>query len=189
MIRDADTKKMVRIAMLCAVSVVFMLLVRFPLIPAAPYMEYTPADIPILIASFLYGPLYGLAAAAVVSIIQGITVSAASGIIGMVMNFATSSAMCVVAGLFYQRRRTLRNAVLGLVFGGIATILTALPLNVLLTPLFMPFLSMRDVAALLVPVILPFNAVKVVINGTVTMFVYKTVSRLFAYENQSENGG
>lgn len=184
MIRSETTKKVARLAMLSGLSIVFMLLLRFPLM--APYLEYTPAEIPILIASFLYGPWYGVGVSLVVAVIQGLTVSANSGIIGIVMNFAMSSAMCMTAGLIYKHGRTMKNAIFGLVFGGIATILIALPLNVLLTPVFMPFLSMRDVAALIIPVILPFNAIKVSINAIVTLLVYKPISRLFALQGKKK---
>ena len=54
-----STKQMVAMAMLSAISIVFITLVRFPIFPAAPFLEYDPADIPILIGTFLYGPIAG----------------------------------------------------------------------------------------------------------------------------------
>lgn len=178
--RSESTKRMVRLAMLGALAVVLMYFVRFPLLATAKYLEYTPADVPILVASFLYGPWYGVAVVFIVSVIQGLTVSAASGVIGMLMNFLTSSVLCIVAGLIYKHKRTIKNAVLGLVLGGVATILIALPLNVLLTPIYAPYLDMQAVAAMLVPIILPFNALKILINGAATFLIYKPVSRLFS---------
>lgn len=180
------TKRMVRLAMLCALAVVLMYFVRFPLLATAKYLEFTPADIPILIASFLYGPWYGVAVVFVVSIIQGLTVSADAGIIGMLMNFITSSTLCVMAGLIYKHRRTLKSAIIGLISGAVAMILIALPLNVLLTPIYAPYLSMRDVAALLVPVIIPFNAIRVSINCVATFFIYKPISRLFSWQGSKQ---
>ena len=50
-----NTKKMVTIAMLMAVSVVLVAFIHFPIMPAAPFLEYDPADIPIFIGTFLFG--------------------------------------------------------------------------------------------------------------------------------------
>lgn len=77
--KKVSTRQLVSMAMLGAISIVLVSVVHFPLIPAAAFLEYDPADIPILIGTFAYGPLAGLLMTIVVSIIQGVTVSAQSG--------------------------------------------------------------------------------------------------------------
>ena len=52
-------KKLVTMAMLAGLSIVLMYLVRIPA-PGAPFLEYDPADVPILIGTFLFGPVSGL---------------------------------------------------------------------------------------------------------------------------------
>ena len=74
---------MVQMAVLSAMSVLLVYLVHFPIFPAAPFLEYDPADIPILIGTFLFGPLGGLIITGGASVLQGVTVSASSGIIGI----------------------------------------------------------------------------------------------------------
>ena len=49
MSRTTNIRKLAVMALLVAVSVVLIYAVRFPLIPAAAFLEYDPADIPILI--------------------------------------------------------------------------------------------------------------------------------------------
>ena len=89
------TRKLTTMAMLTAISIVLVAFVHFPLLPAAPWMEYDPADIPIFIGTFMFGPAAGLGLTAVVAIIQGTTVSAGSGWIGIVMHFlATGTLRC-----------------------------------------------------------------------------------------------
>lgn len=44
-----STRQLVVMAMLTAISVVFVSLIHFPIFPAAAFLEYDPADIPILI--------------------------------------------------------------------------------------------------------------------------------------------
>uniref|UniRef100_UPI003AB1823D ECF transporter S component n=1 Tax=Anaerotignum lactatifermentans TaxID=160404 RepID=UPI003AB1823D len=66
------------LGMLGAISLILVATVHFPIIPAAPFLEYDPADVPILIGTFAFGPVAGFLLTVVVSIIQGMTVSAAS---------------------------------------------------------------------------------------------------------------
>ena len=79
--------------------------------------EYDPADIPIFIGTFLFGPLSGLCLTLVVSVIQGLTVSAASGPIGILMHFCATGSFVLVAGNLYKRSHTRKGAVTALVCG------------------------------------------------------------------------
>ena len=54
--RRISTRQLVSMAMLGAISIVLVAVIHFPLIPAAAFLEYDPADIPILICAFAYGP-------------------------------------------------------------------------------------------------------------------------------------
>jgi riboflavin transporter FmnP len=49
-------RKLAVLAMLVAIGVVLCFLIHVPLIPAASFLEYDPADIPILIGTFAFGP-------------------------------------------------------------------------------------------------------------------------------------
>ena len=71
--RRISTRQLVSMAMLGAISIVLVAVIHFPLIPAAAFLEYDPADIPILICAFAYGPLAGLLLTVVVCFIQGFT--------------------------------------------------------------------------------------------------------------------
>ncbi len=54
--KSFDVQKLSFMSMLAAMSIMLVMLVHFSIIPAAPFLEYDPADIPILIGSFLFGP-------------------------------------------------------------------------------------------------------------------------------------
>ena len=77
--QNDSVRKLVVMAMLTALSIVLVYLIRFPIFASAPFLEYDMADVPILIGTFLFGPLSGLALTAVTCVIQGLTVSAGSG--------------------------------------------------------------------------------------------------------------
>ena len=174
------TRKLTVMAMLTALSVVLVWLVHFPLFPAASYLEYDPADIPILIGTFAYGPLCGLVLTLVAAGIQALTVSAASGVYGFVMHVAATFALCLPAGILYQFRHTRGGATLGLACGTLCMAAVMMVANHFITPLFtgMPTAA---VDALLLPITLPFNLLKAGINSVVTFFLYKPVSRYFIH--------
>ena len=50
--KKESIRKLTVMAMLVAVSVILVYLLHFPLFPAAAFLEYDPADIPILIGAF-----------------------------------------------------------------------------------------------------------------------------------------
>lgn len=166
---------------LAAMSVLLVYLIHFPIFPAAPFLEYDPADIPILIGTFMFGPLGGLVVTAVACILQGVTVSSASGIIGILMHFFATGSFVLVAGNIYKRNRTRKGAVIALVSGAITMTVTMVLWNLVMTPIFMGT-PREAVVALLVPAIIPFNLVKAGANSVVTFIVYKSVSRILGME-------
>ena len=177
-----STKKMAVMAMLAAVSVL-LVLIHIPF-PPAPFLEYDPADIPILIGTFAYGPTAGIIITVVVSIIQGFTLSASSGIIGIVMHILAKGSCALVAGLIYQRKKTRKSAILALGLGVITmTVMMAL-MNLIFTPIFMGT-PVETVAGMLLPIIIPFNLMKAAINAVATLLLYKAVSR-FIKEDRPE---
>ena len=169
-------RKMVTMAILVAISIVLVSVIHVPLIPAVPFLEYDPADIPILIGAFAYGPVAGIILTVVTSVIQGLTVSASSGLYGIIMHIIATSVLVLVPSGIYRVRHTKKGAILGLVCGTIAMALVMLPANHFITPVFMG-VPTEVLDALLLPGILPFNLIKAGINSVVTFLVYKTVSR------------
>ena len=180
MSKKKTPRKSARLAMLTAVSVVLVALIRFPIFPAAPYLMYDPADVPILVAAFLYGPWSGVAVTVVVSIIQGVVMSG-DGIVGIIMHIFATGAFCLVAGYIYKARRTLGGAVLALLLGTMTMAVVMAGCNVVLTPIYTG-LPRKEVIDMLVPVIIPFNLLKAGLNSLATFIVYKPISRLFGTE-------
>ena len=151
-------KKLTVLAMLSAIAYVAVALLRFPVVL---FLSYEPKDVVIAIGGFLYGPLAALGISLVVSFIEMLTISS-TGWIGFVMNFLSSAAFAGTAALLYRKKRTQGSAIAGL-FGG-ALLMTVLMLlwNYIITPLYM-HTARADVAAMLVPVFLPFY--KPVVQG------------------------
>ena len=159
-----NTRRLTTLAMLAALSIVFVWLIHFPIFPAAPYLEYDPADIPIMIGTFAFGPLAGLLITVVASVIQGLTVSSGSGLYGIIMHIVATGTFVLVAGNLYRIRKTRARA---------AVMAVA---NLIVTPLFtgMPVSAVKN---LLLPIIIPFNLIKAGANAAITFVLYKSVSR------------
>lgn len=134
--RKETIKKMTVMAMLAALSMVLVYAIHVPLIPVVPFLEYDPADIPILIAAMAYGPVSGLVLTVVVSIIQGMFIST-TGPWGILMHVIATGTLVLVAGGIYRLRHTRAGAVLGLVFGTLAMGLVMVPANHFITPVWM----------------------------------------------------
>lgn len=171
------TKKLAVMAMLTGLSVVLVWLIHFPIFPAVAFLEYDPADIAILVGTFTLGPWAGLGMTVVASVIQGVTVSAQSGIYGIIMHFIATGAMVLTAGLIYKYKRTFKGAVMALILGVLVTGGVMVVANILITPHFMGA-PRQLVLDLMLPGILPFNLLKMGINSAVTLVIYKPLSKL-----------
>ena len=177
------TKQLTQMAVLAAMSILLVYLIRFPIFPAAPFLEYDPADIPIFIGAFLFGPVGGLVLTGVVCVLQGLTVSSASGIIGILMHFFATGAFVLVAGNIYKKNRTRKGAIIGLSFGIVAMTITMVIWNLALTPFFLG-IPVEAVIPMILPIIVPFNIIKAGANAAITFIVYKSVGKVIGLELQ-----
>ncbi len=157
-------------ALLCAMAFAAVALIR---IPVVAFLKYEPKDVLLVIGGFLFGPLAGGTMAAVVALIELVTVSD-TGIIGCAMNILSSCLFVCNAAAIYHRRRNLTAAVIGLICGALAATAGMLLWNYLITPLYME-LPRQAVAEMLLPVFLPFNLFKTALNSVLTLLVYKSV--------------
>lgn len=168
------TVRLAKMGMLVAISVVLVYFIHFPIFPAVAFLEYDPADIPILIGTFAFGPVAGVLLTIVTSVVQGVTVSAASGAYGIIMHIIATSVLVIVAGVIYKFNKTRKGAVIALICGTAAMAAVMIGANLIITPLFMGV--PRSMVWDLMPFIVGFNAIKAGINSVVTFFLYKRIS-------------
>ena len=163
-----------RIAMYACFVALSMALsfVEFPLIPGVPWLKYDPSGIVALVAGFAYGP----AAALIVSIL-GFVPHLFISPWGTLMAWLVAIGLSVPAAVIYRRMHTRSGAVLGLVVGAIVALVLAILGNLVITPMY-AHMTVAQVAALIVPALLPFNLAKYAINCVVTFLIYKPVSEL-----------
>jgi riboflavin transporter FmnP len=168
------TIRIAKISMLVAISVVLVYFVRFPIFPPVPFLEYDPADIPIFIGTFAFGPLAGLMLTVVTAVIQGVTVSAASGPYGIIMHILATGSFVLVAGLVYKGHKSRKKAITALAAGVVTWTVVMVIANLIVTPLFMGVPV--SVVKSLMPYIVGFNLIKAGVNAIITFFLYKRIS-------------
>ena len=173
-----DTRRIAVTALLCAMAAICTLLLEFPILPGVTWLKYDPSGIVALIAGFAFGPATG----AVVSVIPYLVhVATASGVYGMIMAVLATFSLVMPASLIYQRNRTMRGAVLGLVVGGVVCLAACIVGNLIVTPFYtgMP----RDaVVALIVPALLPFNLIKIIVNCAVFALIMRPAFKAMGVE-------
>lgn len=175
--KRTSTKQLVSMAMLAAISIILVSVIHFPIFPAAPFLEYDPADIPILIGTLVYGPVSGFLLTVVVSFIQGMTVSAGSGIIGIIMHIVATGSCTLVAGMIYQKLKSQKSTAVALTVGALTMTMAMGLMNLILTPIFMGT-PIDAVLSMMIPVIVPFNLIKSSVNCVFTYFLFRSIIKV-----------
>ena len=164
-----NTKKLTTIAMLSAIAFVIVAVVR---IPVVMFLKYEPKDVIITIGGFMMGPISSFIISLVVSLIEMVTISD-TGIYGAIMNLLSTCAFACTAAFIYKKKHTLNGAVIGLVAATLLMTAVMLLWNYLITPLYMQNVTREQIAGMLLPMFLPFNALKAGLNSVLTMLLYK----------------
>lgn len=167
--------KLVTSAMLCAVAIVLVYFINFPIFAAVPFLRYDPADIVIFIGTFLFGPLTGLIMTVVVSSIQALTINAAEGPLGGIMHIIATGSFVVIAGFIYKHKKTFKSAIIALICGSLAMTGVMVLFNLLVTPYFLK-VTIEEVLGIL-NFIIAFNLIKALGNSFFTLLLYKPISK------------
>ena len=144
--------------MLCAVAYIFTLIGHFIPLYFNGFLKYDPKDAIIVIAGFAMGPLASLIISVIVAFLELITIST-TGFIGFGMNILASVSFACIAAIVYRYRRSVPLAVAGLILSSAVTVGAMVLWNYLVTPWYMG-VPREVVAEMLLPVFLPFNAIK-----------------------------
>ena len=146
------------------------------------FLSIDVGDVVIVIASFIYGPIAGVA----VSLISAAASFLYSGtrFWGFLMDFLSSAAFVFVASFIYSRKRDFKSAIIGIGVSVVTTTAIMMPLNRFITPLFLKTFMGNDLQAatdyvisLLPTLLLPFNFAKTLLNGAAALLIYKPLVR------------
>ena len=166
--KDKQIRVLVLLSMLAAVAYALVCLIR---IPVVGFLSYEPKDVIITISGFLLGPMSSFVISLTVSLLAMVTISS-TGPIGGLMNLISSCSFACTAAFIYKYRRDTVGGIVGLIAGSCAMVAVMLLWNWLITPLYMG-VSREAVEGMLIPMFLPFNALKAGLNSGFTLLLYK----------------
>lgn len=165
-----STQKIVILALMCAVAYVLTVLIR---VPVVSFLTYDPKDIIIVLAGFIFSPIYSVIVSLVVSLIEMVTVSN-SGPIGLIMNVMAGCTFALTASIFYKKSKSNKSVVFGFIVASISMTVFMLAWNYLITPFYLGT-PREAVVDMLVPIILPFNLIKSALNSCIILLIYKPI--------------
>ena len=135
-------------------------------------------DAIITICAMLFGPVSGVAIALLVSLLEMVTASG-TGPWGFLMNFVYSAVFTAVGSSIYRYapklKKTLSGAVSGLVASVLLTTLCMLLMNLWVTPIYYG-IEVEAVQEMMLPLLLPFNFIKTIMNAAIVLILYKPLS-------------
>ena len=181
-----STSNLARMAILAAIASV-LFLIEIPL--GMPFYKLDLSNIPVLIGAFSMGPAAGSIILGLKSLI-GLTHSSSAGV-GELADFIMGLAMILPASLLYQRNKTRKTAMAGMLTGMICAVVVSVFVNKwIMLPFYMGafHMTMEELVAaahwgsvdsewkLLLLITAPFNLIKGLVISILTAILYKRVS-------------
>ena len=148
---------------------------------------------PVLIGCFALGPVAGLLIEFVKILLNLIINGSATAGVGELANFCIGSSFCIPAGIIYQRKKTKKGAVIGLISGTLIMTFLGCFINAyIMLPTYakafqMPIdsliemgtkvnASITDLFTFVMFAVVPFNLLKGVLVSIIVMLIYKKIS-------------
>lgn len=167
--KNSKTKKLVIMAMFLAIAYICMFVFRIKV----SFLTFDAKDAVIAVCALLYGPVSGILVSVCVSLLEFLTVSD-TGVYGLIMNVLSTTAFVLPASIVYKYRKNTLGAVSGLIISVFSVAAVMLCANLFITPFYMG-VEVSVVKGMLLPLILPFNFTKALLNAALTMIIYKPI--------------
>jgi riboflavin transporter FmnP len=157
-----------------AVFAALAYVIHFVHIPVA-FLNLDFKDVVMTIAGMYFGPSAAAVLAFLVPILEYPT--SETGPYGLIMNILSSGAFVIVASVIYKFKKTLSGAIIALCSASLSMVAVMMLANLFVTPYYM-HVTQADVVGLIPTLLLPFNAVKAVLNAALTLCLYKPISKV-----------
>lgn len=183
-----STRTITITALLASISYI-LAFIEFP-VPLSPsFARMDLSDIPALIGAFVFGQATGVIIELIKNVLQLLSTSTAG--IGELANFLIGASYVWIAGFIYKYKRTKKGAISAYIISSIVMGVVAMIVNYfILLPLFETFMPLDQLIAsfseflpfiqtkldVVLYNVLPFNVIKGLVVGLVTMVVYKKLT-------------
>ena len=165
-----NVKKITVTALFCALAFLMTFIFRFKV----GFLTFDMKDAILSVISLLYGPIYGIASAGVVAVLELLSVSD-TGFYGLIMNFLSSATFALACGSVYKYKRSFSGAIIAVSVSVVSVTAVMMVANIFITPYYMG-VGTADVLALIPTMLLPFNLCKAIINATSLLIIYKPIT-------------
>ena len=174
MSNDNKTKRLLTVSMLIAISFILMFL-KFPLPFLPPYLTMDFSDVPVLVATFAFGPVSGILVALFTNVLNFLIVSHEP--IGNTANFLASVCLIIPTYYFYRIKKSKLFMGYGLITGVILmTVFMSLMNYFVLLPLYGQIMNLADLAHNLKMIvsagIIPFNLIKGIVISVIYLVIF-----------------
>lgn len=187
-----EVRNIVQIGILSAIAFLLMSL-EFPLWFAPGFYKLDLSELPVLIGAFAMGPLAGVLTEFVKIVLYFFLHGSSTAGVGDLANFIFGCCLVVPASVIYQRRKTKKNALIGMALGTVLMSAAAWIVNAfVLLPLYagafhMPMSaliamgtkvnpSVVSISTFVLLIVVPFNLFKGAVVSLLTLLLYKRVS-------------
>ncbi|HEY9570049.1 MAG TPA: ECF transporter S component [Metalysinibacillus sp.] len=177
------TKYFVTIGMLSSIGFLLHLL-NFPIPPFPAFLKVDFSDMPALLAVITMGPVAGILVELFKNVLDWLFKGTETGVpVGHIANFATGVLFIMPVYVIFNRFKTVKGLVAGLIAG---TFVMAVGMSFLNYAVFLPmytyFLGMDQVVGdalyiMIIKGILPFNIIKGIIITIIMVLLYKAMDR------------
>lgn len=191
--RTVNMRAVAATAIFSALSTILMILeFSVPFVPS--FLKFDFSDLPALIVSFAFGPIWGVAVCLVKNLLH-LPFTSSTGV-GELSNFILGSLFVLTAGLIYHFMKNKKGAVIGSLAGAIIMALAQFITNYYLVyPFYSNFMPMDAIIGMYHAIIpwvdnlwkalfainFPFTFLKGVIDAVICILVYKKLSPIMKY--------
>ncbi|MVX63811.1 ECF transporter S component [Clostridium chromiireducens] len=172
---NEKTSKLIKISLLSAIAIILMYL-DFPIIPAFSWLKIDLSDVPALVGAFGFGPIAGVIIELIKNLLIPLIRGSQTGFVGETANFLFGASLILPASFIYYRNKSKKNAILGMIIGGVVMEIMGIVGNIYL---LLPAYGMKMPADMLqsyIWALLAFNGVKAIMVSVLTYILYKKVS-------------
>ncbi len=182
-------RKITVTAIMSALSFALMMIeFSVPIMPA--FIKFDLSELPALITSFAFGPIYGVMVCLVKNLLH--MPMSSTQFVGELSNFLMGAVFVFVAGLFYKIRHNRTFAFIGSLAGDLAMAVACFFINLFITyPIYMEILipeqailgmyqaimpSMDSIWKAILVFNVPFTFAKGLVSVAITFLIYRKIS-------------
>ena len=163
-------RRMVALALFAALAYVCTFFLHIKVM----FLTFDAKDAIMTVAGMFFGPMSAAILSLLTATLESITIGG-TGIYGFLMDVISSVTFTVTASLIYKYRKTMGGALFALGTAIISMTAVMLVFNLLITPLYAGY-TVREVAALIPTLLLPFNLTKALLNAALVLVLYKPIA-------------